>query len=168
MERGRLGTYLNDHLAGAAAALQLLERLEKTQAEPQFANAMRDVRLDVETDRLVLTTVLERVGGEPSGAKQAAGRLAERIARVKLEADGDSGSFARFESLEVLGLGILGKRSLWRALAALDDAALGAFDFAALEARAERQFARVERERLRLAPFAFCAAASATDAKGSS
>jgi hypothetical protein len=161
MDRERLGIYLNDHLAGAAAALQLLERLESAEAEPRFGTDMRGDHPDDAADRRVLESLIARIGAEPSAAKQIAGRIAERFSRLKIGSD--SGPFPRFESLEMLALGILGKKALWRALASLDEAGLGTIDFAALEARADEQFARVERERLRLAPFAFCDAERAKE-----
>jgi hypothetical protein len=67
-----------------------------------------------------------------------------------------------FEALEVLALGIQGKRSLWIALAALapGDARLRQLDLERLAERAQAQFEEVERARLRLAPAAFGAGAA--------
>ena len=53
-----------------------------------------------------------------------------------------------------MSVGVLGKSSLWRALAvaAPGDARLQAFDFDRLLERAHSQHERLERERLALAP----------------
>jgi hypothetical protein len=58
-----------------------------------------------------------------------------------------------FLALEALALGITGKLSLWRALAAASEAAvqLRALDYAELEQRAREQFDRVEAKRLEVA-----------------
>jgi len=64
-----------------------------------------------------------------------------------------SGEAARLEELEVLSLGIEGKRMLWKVLGApaSSDGRLVGFDFAGLERRAESQRHRLEPFRLELA-----------------
>ena len=153
MGHARLATYLNDHLAGATGAIELLDRLAATDGEPSFRAKMRGLRSEIDADRRILEDILERAGESPSSAKRAAGWLAEKLARLKIGA-GPGDTFARFESLEVLSLGVLGKRALWRVLSDLDVPALDAVDFAELGKRAERQWEAIEVERLRLAPAA--------------
>lgn len=78
--------------------------------------------------------------------------MAEKAGRLKMLIDDAGGHFlGRFEDLEILALGILGKRSLWRALAAANVPEFKAVAFGRLEARAEEQYARVEARRLELA-----------------
>jgi len=60
---------------------------------------------------------------------------------------------SRVLELEVLALGVEGKRALWRIAAG--DARLDRVDLAALARRAERQRRLVERERLRACDIAF-------------
>jgi hypothetical protein len=64
-----------------------------------------------------------------------------------------SSEAARLEELEVLSLGIEGKRMLWNVLGTLasSDGRLVGFDFAGLEGRAESQRRRLEPSRLELA-----------------
>jgi len=151
----RLAVYANDHLAGATAALELLGRLASAPDAPA-SDVFARLYEDVLEDRRQLEALLARIGERASGVKQAAGWLAEKLARLKLGAGAGDDALERFEALEILALGILGKRSLWRALGvvAATDPALAALDFARLEARADEQYARVERERLLLAPAA--------------
>jgi hypothetical protein len=70
-----------------------------------------------------------------------------------------SGPGARLEELEVLSIGIEGKRLLWQALAAIagSDGRLGGLDFDALERRARTQRDGLRRFRLELAAAAFAA-----------
>src|SRR5690606_36539554 len=140
-----------DHLAGAQAALALLDRLGSDPVDELDPQALQR---EIEADREALAAVLAAVGSGPSGLKQAAGWVAEKLARPKLALAEPLG---RFEALELLGLGILGKRALWRALAACADAdaRLARFDLADLAARAEAQHAAVERARLAWARRAF-------------
>ena len=150
MGHARLATYLNDHLAGAAAAIALLDRLAATDGEAGFRVRMRNLRSEITEDRRILETLIVRLGASPSAPKQAAGWLAEKLARLKI-GSGPGDTLARFESLEVLALGVIGKRCLWRALEALAIPELSSTDLAALAERATRQYELVEHERLRLA-----------------
>src|SRR5512140_437182 len=62
-----------------------------------------------------------------------------------------TGDFGTFEALEVLTLGVRGKRALWRALAAVakTDARVRGVDYEQLSTRAESRQARVEDIRIR-------------------
>ncbi len=118
-----LTLYLNDHLAGSVAALELIDHLIETAgenaAEAQF---FRQLRADIEADQNVLKQLITHFGGEESSVRKAAGWLAEKLGRAKLKLDGGGTSEAlgRFQALEGLVLGITGKRALWQALAAAD------------------------------------------------
>ena len=149
MRNARLAIYLNDHLAGAADAIVLLERLAATDGEPGFRGRMRDLRAEIAEDRRVLETLLTRVGGTPT-PKHVDGWLAEKLGRLKI-GNGPGDTLARFESLEVLALGVIGKCGLWRALDALEAPELSSTDFAVLAERATRQFEQLEEARLGLA-----------------
>lgn len=63
----QLATYLNDHLSGAIAALELLEHME--QAHEILAPSLRKRRHDIELDRKELEALMGRLGqrGAPSG-----------------------------------------------------------------------------------------------------
>jgi hypothetical protein len=131
-----LTTYLNDHLAGSVAALELLDHL-----------------IDSHEDRQVLQRLLGDLGGKESLARKTAAWLTEKLGRAKLQVDDPgTGELRRLEALEALALGIQGKLSLWRALAVLERAPhLVSLDLAQLQARATGQFDRVEQLRLRVA-----------------
>ena len=83
-----------------------------------------------------------------------AGWLTEKWSRIKFSGLGsgepDQGNFM---ALETLALGILGKRSLWVALRAVEGQheAIQDLDLEKLIARAERQHAVVERARIQAA-----------------
>jgi hypothetical protein len=152
-------TYLNDHLAGAQAALALLDRMEPHPGDGLDLEALRQ---EIDADREVAVGLLSGWGSSPSGLKQAAGWIAEKLSRPKLDADDALG---RFEAFELLSLGILGKRALWRALAEAggDDPRLADLDLGRLEQRALAQYERVEQARLAWARGAFRSERSAPD-----
>ncbi len=144
-----LRTYLHDHLAGAEYAINLLEFMRDQHSDDQLGRFAADILADIKQDRDTLRDIAERVGTGGSTLKEAASWVAEKISRFKLGHDADSG-LATFEALEFLALGILGKRALWRALAAIapSDRRLAGLNFDALAARAQKQHDKVEQRRL--------------------
>jgi hypothetical protein len=158
MMAGHLAAYLNDHLAGSVAALQLVERLVALSAGTNQEQLFVSLRREIEEDQKVLRSLLRGVGGKESKVRTAAAWLAEKLGELKLEVDdsGD-GQLRMLEALETLGLGIQGKLGLWRALKASSRGAknLGEVDWLQLEQRAQDQFQRVEAQRLIAAKAAF-------------
>lgn len=140
-----LDAYLNDHLSGSAAALELLEHLERT--HPDLAPFLSRLRRDIELDRRELEALMARLGVTPGPVRQAVAWVAEKFARLKLKADDPSGNRLKLlESLEAVAIGIHGKGSLWRALQVVP-AATGP-DYDRLIRRADEQRERVESARL--------------------
>ena len=154
MSTKALSTYLNDHLAGSAAALELLDHLAELHPDPDRKRFFIGLRAEVAEDQSVLQQLLGTMGGKESTVRKAAAWLAEKVGQVKLRLDdlGD-GQLRVFEAIEMLGLGIQGKLALWQALAAVADQVpqLQGVDFARLEQRAIQQHQRVETERLQTA-----------------
>jgi hypothetical protein len=154
MSSKALRTYLNDHLAGSVAALELLDHLADLHSDPDRKRFFTGLKAEVEEDQRVLQQLLEKVGGKESTARKAAAWLTEKIGQVKLRLDdvGD-GQLRVLEAIETLGLGIQGKLALWRALAAVSDRVtqLRGVDFTRLEQRAVQQHQRVEVQRLQAA-----------------
>jgi hypothetical protein len=144
-----LSTYLEDHAAGAAAAIELLESLRDHHAGELGGFAAEMLR-EVQEDQETLKALLERIDPGPRGVKEAVSWLAEKVSRLKLGRVG-GGELGTFEALETLALGILGKRALWIALGEIADPRLSGTDFRALADRAEEQHRRAEAKRLELA-----------------
>jgi len=160
MANEHLATYLNDHLAGSVVALELLEHLE-AQASTALGRFLAELRADVEVDRQELEGLMDRLHVAASRPRRATAWLTEKMTELKLRLDDPSaGALLRLESLEAVGLGILGKRALWRVLAAAAEGVpeLRGVDYARLEQRAEEQHRRVEGVRLDTAKAAFGAA----------
>lgn len=159
MNNDALVTYLHDHLAGAGAAVNLLEALRDEHAGEPLGQFSVELLAEVEADRIVLQRLAEQVGAGSNMLKEAVSWLGEKVSRLKLSRS-SSGELGTFEALEALALGILGKLALWRALAlvAATDARFHNVDFNQLAARAETQHARVETHRLEAARRAFQAA----------
>jgi hypothetical protein len=147
-----LGVYLRDHLAGSVAALELLARAARANADSELGAFLNDLHDEIGADKESLLAAMRAVGAEPSRVKNGAAWAAEKLARLKLNGRILRYSpLSRVQELETLEAGIVGKRSLWTNLQALDDPRLAGFDLPRLVERAEAQRAGVEEWRRRAA-----------------
>ena len=147
MANSHLSTYLNDHLAGAEAAVEPLDHLEAEHPGTPIAMLAAGLRADVVADRRELETLMVRLDVARSGPRQAGAWLAEKATQLKLRLDDPQGGGLRLlEIFEALSLGIEGKRLLWRSLktAAVYNPELQGTDYASLERRADEQRLGVE------------------------
>jgi hypothetical protein len=153
----QLASYLNDHVAGAVAAIELLDHLIESHKGTPLEKFFTELRADVKADLEVLRKLLQRFSKE-SALRKAGGWLAEKMGRTKIKLAGEKvGELGLVQALEILVLGITGKQLLWRALnASLGSSPLlrGA-DLGKLEERAIEQLERVEARRLQAAHQAF-------------
>ena len=152
MSTDPLGTYLQDHLAGAASAIELLEMLRDQHQGESVGALAAGLVAEVEADRGVLEGLARRVAEGSSLLKDATGWLGAKMSQLKLGRQ-TSGTLGTFQARETLALGVLGKLALWRALMEIapSDARLSGMDFQALAESAQAQHARVEGARLALA-----------------
>jgi hypothetical protein len=149
-----LETYLNDHLAGSAAAVELVERIRSANEGTPLDAFLGGLGAEIEADRGTLGEVMARLGVPRSTPKQIAGKVMETLSRLRLNARvTGSAEVTRLMELESLSLGIEGKAALWRALGqvAASRPELTGFDLAALTTRAVDQRARLEPYRLEAA-----------------
>jgi hypothetical protein len=146
-----LERYLNDHLAGSVAAVDTIELLADRSETEEGRKFYTDLLAKVEKDREVLDGLLKKAGQDRSGFLEAAGELTAKASRLKLRWEGLSpGSLGLLEAIEILALGIEGKRRLWLLLDRIVSAVpeWEATDFKALEADAEAQGQAVEQRRI--------------------
>jgi hypothetical protein len=149
MSDDSLSTYLQDHLAGALHAIELLKAMRAHfEGEPLGVFA-REMLVEIESDRQVLARLTERIGGTAGGMKEWGAWLAEKLSRLKLK-HGSGDGLGTFEALEFLVIGIHGKWALWRALEVLAsfDPRLQGIDFPHLIGRADSQHQKVDERRL--------------------
>lgn len=149
-----LASYLNDHLAGSVAAIELLDHLIKAQNGQRLERFLVDLRADIHADQKVLRNLIGKLGIEESTVRKAGAWLVEKLGQTKIALSGsEAGDPGLVQALEALALGITGKQLLWQALIALEAnlTQLQGIDLPALARRADEQFERVEKERLHLA-----------------
>ena len=155
----QLSTYLNDHLGGANAGVEMARRLQdELRGEPDAA-VLGQLAQEVEEDLETLRGLVEAVGSTPNPVKQAAGWVAEKAQRLGVAADTPTGSpyLTRLLEAESLSLGVEGKLGLWLALMEVVPAhpQLATVNLPMLAARARDQRRRVEEVRLAAARRAF-------------
>ena len=153
-----LPVYLNDHLAGSVAAIELVNHLRKLSKGTAREKFFAGLQSEIEEDQKVLKDLIRELGETQSPVRKAAAWLTEKVGEVKLKLDDPgSGELLLLEALETLELGILGKLGLWRALAVASDRVpqIKRLDLAKLERRARAQQEQVEKERLQVARAAF-------------
>jgi hypothetical protein len=146
-----LAIYLNDHLAGATAGTALARRTAGANADRPSGPALQQLAAEIEEDRRSLLDVMSRLDVKRDRIKVWAGSAAEKAGRLKLNGELLRYSpLSRVVELEGLGLGVVGKLAMWRALrqTLASDPRLDGIDLDALIARAEGQRDRLERLRL--------------------
>ena len=153
-----LGIYLNDHLAGATAGLELARRARKTHDGTELGTFLVELEQEIAEDRATLEQVMAERGIPRQRVKVGIGWLAERAGRAKLNGRWLSRSpLSDLVELEGLHVGITGKGDLWRSLQSAFGPKIGSIDLARLIERAERQTREVDARRLELARRALAA-----------
>jgi hypothetical protein len=148
-----LEIYLNDHLAGAVAGLELLADLREQHKDEPLRDVLGTLEVDIDADKEALREVMRSLGIEESTVRQTGAWAAEKVARARLKIAGDQPGLVL--ALEGLIMGINGKRMLWRSLAVAKVLNPSKWDFEKLERRAEDQIERAEAGRIRAAQCAF-------------
>jgi hypothetical protein len=153
-----LSTYLNDHLAGSVAALNMIDHLIDTYEEKPLAQFFRDLRADIAADQAKLQGLVEKLDKKHNAIRKAGTWIAEKISRAKIRpGESRDGEMGLYLALESLVLGITGKSALWRGLEVATGVVpkLCGLDYAQLQERAREQCGRVEAKRLELARVVF-------------
>lgn len=150
--------YLNDHLAGSVAGLEIIQDLiEKLSASPH-GPTLQQLKTEIESERDQLLSIMKRLNMEVSSFRRAAAWLTEKGVELKLRFDDPSGGpMLIFESLEALSIGVTGKGLLWRTLENVADEypELDAANLQGLVGAAERQQKTIEEIRIQAARGAF-------------
>jgi hypothetical protein len=114
-----LGIYLNDHLAGATARVELARRLAGSHQDAEHRKRLAGLAADIAADRQALLQLMRSVGVPVHGHKILADWITEKATRLKPNANVLVRSPLRdLIELEALYLGIQGKAARWRALLA--------------------------------------------------
>ncbi|MBD3011301.1 MULTISPECIES: hypothetical protein [unclassified Streptomyces] len=117
-----LGIYLNDHLAGATAGMELARRTAREHRQSPLGGDLEDVAAQIMEDREALLTVMADLEVPVRRYKVYGGWLGEKAGRLK-----PNGRLRRRSGLstvlelESLRIGVEGKALLWHGLLAAAD-----------------------------------------------
>jgi hypothetical protein len=154
----RLSTYLNDHLAGATAGVDLARRLARDNQGNPYGAEVAEIAGEIAADRDALQEVMQRLGVGRDQLRLLAAWGVEKARRVlPVPWLLDRHALGRLEELEALILGVTGKLSLWISLGETraGDPRLADIDFDELAGRARTQLERLGALRTRAAAETF-------------
>lgn len=160
MSRTLLGIYLNDHLAGATAGVELARRLAQNEGEWAGNGKLERLAEEIEQDREALLGIMSAIGEPVRLLETWAGWTAEKLSRFKPNGRVVARSpLSRLVELETMRLGVEGKVAAWRTLRARAavDHRLDAARLDELIAGGRSQITRLERLRARAAEELFAA-----------
>ncbi len=84
MNAKHLGTYVNDHLAGSVAALELLDHMISANAGTPRGQFFIELRQEIEQDQAALRDLLEQLDFRENPMRKAVAWFSEKFARAKL------------------------------------------------------------------------------------
>ncbi len=161
-----LGIYLNDHLAGSTAGLELARRIVAGGNMPADGETLQGLVTELAEDRSALIDIMRILGVPVRSYKVFAAWAGEKAGRVKPNGRLRTRSpLSNLEELEFLALGVQGKLFGWRTLRAQADTdpRLDAARLDELCARATRQAGLLDGLRSRAAAYVIAAAGAARD-----
>lgn len=137
MDDALLAAYFDEHLAGAAVAIEIAERLAD---DDEIQTSIVGLLDELDTDRAVLEEIRSRLPVGENVVKRTLGLVGGILAQLRERSPLGSPP-PKKEDLEALAVGIWGKRLLWGTVArvALHDERFGDLDVGSLARRAEEQ-----------------------------
>jgi hypothetical protein len=151
VDKKLLGIYLNDHLGGSTAGIELVRRACTANQGSELGRFLAELTMQIESDRRTLQRIMGDLGVRRDHAKVAGGWVLEKAGRLKLNGQLRGYSpLSRLVELEGLALGVTGKLAVWKALRLLadDEPALDAAELDRLVDSAEEQQRGLEERRL--------------------
>lgn len=155
-----MSSYLQDHLAGAAAGSEIARRIAGEYRAPPLGTFLADLARDIEYDKATLERIMANLEVSQDLLKQSVAWIGEKVSRLKLsEAVTGDPALKKMMEFEILSMGIEGKALLWRSLerVAGSHPALAEIDFGELQKRAQLQREGLEDHRLTAAQAALTA-----------
>ena len=152
-----LRIYLNDHLAGSLAGIEVAKRCRSSNEGTPLGDYLATFVIELEEDRAELSKIMEELGFAHDKLKTTAAWVAEKVGRLKLNGQVTGYSdLSRLLELEGLCVGVEAKLSLWHSLKQVSgtDPRLAVTDLDRLIKRAERQREDLESHRLQAAEIA--------------
>lgn len=157
MNESDLSQYLNNHLAGSVAGIELVKKTAAENRGTGLGSYMERLLKELEEDQDTVRRLLKAMGRTENRVKEAGAWALEKLAFSPLSGLADSSSLRPLMEVEGILLGTMGRRGMWILLERFyrGDARLAIADFGLLRQRAERQAEELERFREEAAAAAF-------------
>jgi hypothetical protein len=155
--------YLNDHLAGATAGVDLAKQASERH-DGELREFFAQLADEVSADYNTLTSLMDQMDAHASGAKEVLAKAGSEISDTKFSGEStDDPEFGTFITLETLSIGVEGKLCMWKALKVVADdyPELSSADIDTLIERAQSQRDKIEGKRLEVASTALSSKVSA-------
>ncbi|MEA2149868.1 MAG: hypothetical protein QOD69_1698 [Solirubrobacteraceae bacterium] len=159
MTKDPLHVYLNDHLAGATAGVELARKAAETH-DGELGRFFTELADGISADFNTLTSLIDQMDAHASGAKEALAKIGSEVSEAKFSGESvDDPGFGTFLTLETLSIGVEGKLCMWKALKVVEGEyrELAAVDMDTLIERAQSQRDGIEGKRLEIAGSALAA-----------
>ena len=140
-DRELLGIYLDDHLTGATAGAQRVQRMAEDFVDTPYFAPLSELAMEIDRERARLAALIPALGLTRNPLRQTVSWAGERVGRLK----GNGAIMSRSPltpllETELMRSAIIGKLGLWQTLAANAEAwGLAAAEFDELVARAHAQ-----------------------------
>ena len=105
-----LPTYLNDHLAGSVVGLALARRAVEHNRESDYARDLRVIAEEIAEDKRTLEELMRELTIRRNPVKRVGAWVGERVRRLKPNRGLRYSPLSRLEEIEMLTLGVTGKR----------------------------------------------------------
>jgi hypothetical protein len=147
-----LDVYLNDHLAGGTAGVNLAQMAAEEHRSDEHGAFFGEIASEIRKDHDTLESIMAALNTDESATKVAAAEIGSKMMAPKFK--GTEDQLNAFVTLETLSIGVEGKHCLWTALRTISDdlPELADYDIDELIERARDQRGRIEAKRLELAP----------------
>jgi hypothetical protein len=155
--------YLNDHLAGATAGVDLVKQAAERH-DGELGEFFAELADEISADNNTLTSLMDQMDAHASGAKEVLAKAGSEISEAKFSGEStDDPEFGTFITLETLSIGVEGKICMWKALKVVADdyPELSSTDIDKLLERGQSQRDRIEGKRLEIAGSALAPKVSA-------
>jgi hypothetical protein len=149
MSEHLLAIYLNDHLGGATAGVELARRARASHEGTALGAFLDRLTAEIEADRATLERLMEHFGIRKDPVKQGLGWVAEKAGRLKPNGQITGRSpLSTLVELEGLHVGISGKLSMWEVLEPALGPEVAGINLATMAERARRQIEELRSHRV--------------------
>lgn len=166
MNHDNLANYLNNHLAGAVAVIELVKQAVSENSSSELGKWLERFLAELEDDRETVRRILREIGSTEHTVKKLGAWVLEKMATTRLSdmaMAGGSPHLRRVLELEAMLIGTHGRRGMWRLLELFHDGSHESdSDYVFRQQRAERQAADLEALREQEAAAAFTGETSRT------